>query len=69
MAPYRAVKSKDKRDWNGYRFFRHEVKKEIRVAEKEYLYVRNEINSNYGNSRSVWKTINDCLPRKSRLPE
>jgi hypothetical protein len=68
MAPYRAVKSKDKRDWNGYRFFRHEVKKEIRVAEKEYLYVRNEINSNYGNSRSLWKTINDCSPRKSRLP-
>jgi hypothetical protein len=61
----RAVKSKDKRDWNGYRFFRQEVKKEIRVAEKEYL--RNEINSNYGNSRSLWKTINDCLPRKSRL--
>jgi hypothetical protein len=63
---HRAVKSKDKRDWNGYRFFRQEVKKEIRVAEKEY--VRNEINSNYGNSRSLWKTINDCLPRKSRLP-
>ena len=61
----RVVKSKDKRDWNGNRFFRQEVKKEIRVAEKEY--VRNEINSNYGNSRSLWKTINDCLPRKSRL--
>lgn len=36
----RAVKSKDNRDWNGYRFFRQEVKKELRAAEKEY--VRNQ---------------------------
>ena len=59
----KAVRSNDNRDWNGYRFFRQEVKKELRAAEKEY--VRSELTSNSGNSRSLWKTINKCLPRKS----
>ena len=45
--PRRAIRTKDKTHWNAYRFFRQEVKREIRVAEKEYVY--NEIHNSKGN--------------------
>ena len=57
-----AGKTNDPLHWNGYRFFRQEVKKEIRVAEK--VHVRSQIPDSNGNSNSIWKFINRCLPRK-----
>ena len=40
-----AIRTKDKMHWNAYRFFRQEVKREIRLAEKEY--VCNEIHNRF----------------------
>ena len=57
-----AVKTRDPLHWNGYKFFRQEVKREIRIAEK--AYVRAQILDSKGNSNSIWKVINRCLPRK-----
>ena len=48
--------------WNGYRFFRQEVKREIRMNEK--VHVRTQILDSNGNSNSIWKIINRCLPCK-----
>ena len=57
-------KTNDPLHWNGYRFFRQEVKREIRVAEK--VQVRTQILDSNGNSNSIWKIINGCLPRKQQ---
>ena len=57
-----AGKTNDPLHWNGYRFFRQEVKREIRLAEK--VHVRTQILDSNGNSNSIWKIINRCLPRK-----
>ena len=58
----RARKTKDRLLCNAYNFFRQEVKREIRLAEK--VHVRSELQSSNGNSNSIWKTINRCLPKK-----
>ena len=57
-----ARKIKDHLLWNAYKFFRQEVKREIRLAEK--VHVRSELQNSNGNSNSIWKTINHCLPKK-----
>ena len=59
-----ARKTNDPLHWNGYRFFRQEVKREIRVAEK--VPVRTQILDSNENSNSIWKIINQCLPRKQQ---
>ena len=59
-----AGKTNDRLHRNGYRFFRQEVKREIHVADK--IHVRTEILDSNGNSNSIWKIINRCLPRKQR---
>ena len=60
-----AIRTNDKMHWNAYRSFRQEVKREIRFAEKEH--VCNEINNSNGNTNSIWKVINRCLPRRQPL--
>ena len=60
----RAIKTKDRLHWNTYRFFRQEVKREIRLAEMEH--VRTELENSNGNSNSIWKVLNRCLPRKDQ---
>ena len=57
-----AKRTSDRLHWNAYRFFRQEVKREIRLAEK--AYVRTELQNSKGNSNAIWKVINRCLPRK-----
>ncbi len=48
-------------DWEKFRMCRESVKRKLREAERKY--VQNEIyNSN--KSRSMWKVIRDCVPRK-----
>ena len=44
-------------------YFRQEVKREIRLAEKEH--VRSEILKSNGNSNSIWKILNRCIPKKN----
>ena len=60
----RAIKTKDRLHWNTYRFFRQEVKREIRFAEMEHG--RAELESSDGNVNSIWKVLNCCLPRKDQ---
>ena len=56
-----SIRTSDRLHWNAYRFFRQEVKREIRLAEK--AYVRIELQNSKGNSNEIWKVINRCLPR------
>ena len=58
----KARKTNDKLHWNAFRFFRQEVKREIRIAEKEY--VRSELLKSNGSTNSIWKIINHCLPNR-----
>ena len=55
----RAMRTDDKLHWNAYRFFRQEVKREIKFAEKEH--VRSEILKSNGNSNLIWKCMNKCM--------
>ena len=57
----KAMKTNDKLHWN--RHFRQEVKREIRLAEKEH--VRSEILKSNGNTNSIWKILNRYIPRKN----
>ena len=57
----KAIQTNDKLCWNGYRFFRQEVKRELRVAEK--IHVRNEIANSRGNTNATWKILNRCMSR------
>ena len=58
-----ARKSNDPLDWAAYKNFNREVKRELRLAEREH--VENQIRNNPYNTRCVWKTIRSCIPRKS----
>ena len=48
----KARKTNEKLHWNAFSFFRQEVKREIRIAEKEY--VRSELLKCNGNTNSIW---------------
>ena len=57
-----ARKTNDALAWSGYKFFTREVKRELRIAEREHL--EEQIN-NPRDTRSIWKTIRSCIPKKS----
>ena len=48
---------------NAYRHFRQEVKREIRLAEKEHVH--SEILKSSGKTNSIWKILNRYIPRKN----
>ena len=58
------MKTNDKLHWNAYKFFRQEVKREIRLAER--TYVRSQIINSKGNTNSIWKVINRCVVRRTQ---
>ena len=58
-----ARKSNDRLDWAAYKNFKWEVKRKLRLAEREH--VENQIRNNPNNPRCVWKTIRSCISRKS----
>ncbi len=60
--PYKlARQTRMQSDWEKIRMCRESVKRKLREAERKC--VQNEIyNSN--KSRSMWKVIRDCVPRK-----
>ena len=58
----RGMKTSDKLHWNAYRHFRQEVKREIRLAEKEHVGA--EILKSNGNTNSIWKILNRYISRK-----
>ena len=59
----RAIKTNDRLHWNAYRHFRQEVKREIRLAEKEH--VRSEILKSKCKTNSNWRILNRYIPRKN----
>ena len=44
--------------WSAYRNFHGEVKREIKLAERELI--SNQIKKDPGNSNNIWKTIRLC---------
>ena len=49
--------------WTAYRNFRQEVKREIRIAEREF--VAEQIQGNPNNTNNIWKAIRHCILNKS----
>ena len=60
-----AGKTNDPLHWNGYRFFRQEVKREICVAEK--VHVRTQILDSKGNSTSIGKSSTDVYHVNNKI--
>ena len=58
-----ARKTNDPLAWASYRSLRGEVKRDLRVAEREYI--AEQIRANPNNTRCLWKTIRSCIPKKS----
>ena len=58
----RAIKTKDRLHWNTYRFFRQEVKREIRFAEMEH--VRAELENSNGNVNSILESVKSLSSQK-----
>ena len=56
-------KTNDALAWSGYKFFKREVKRELRIAEREHL--EEQIRNNPRDTRSIWKTIRSCIPKNS----
>ena len=59
----KAKKTNDPLSWTAYRYFRQEVKREIRIAEQEF--VAQQIQRNPNNTNNIWKAIRQCIPCKS----
>ena len=58
-----AKKSKDPYSWLQHKICCHEVKREIRLAEREY--VNQQIQNNQNNTNCIWKSIRSCIPKRS----
>ena len=58
-----ARKTDDLLAWSAYKNFKKEVKREIKIAEMEF--VQEQIKNNLNNSNCLWKTIQMCIPSKS----
>ena len=58
-----ARKTNDPLHWSGYKTRKREVKRELRLAEREF--VADQIKNNPNNARWLWKTIRSCIPNKS----
>ena len=60
-----AKKTNDPLAWKTCKFFRQEVKREIRIAGRD-LIVAEQIKKNPNNTISIWKTIRHCIPHRSK---
>ena len=58
-----AKKSKNSYAWLQYKICCREVKREIRLAEREY--VNQQIQNNKNNTNCIWKSLRSCIPKKS----
>ena len=58
-----ARKTNDALAWSGYKLFKREVERELRIAEREHL--EEQIRNNPKDIRCIWKTIKSCIPKKS----
>ena len=60
----RFLKTRDFTDWNNYKKLRNDVKAMLRKAELKYN--SEEAQQKKGNSRSLWKIINQLIPSKEK---
>ena len=51
--------------WTAYRYFRQEVKREIRIAEQDFF--AEEILRNPSSTNDIWKAILHCIPNKFKF--
>ena len=58
-----ARKTNNLKAWASYRSLRGEVKRNLRVAEREFI--AEQIRTNPNNTCCLWKTIRSCVPKKS----
>ena len=58
-----AKKTNDWMAWTAYRNCRQEIKREIRIAEREF--VAEQIQGIPNNPNNIWKAIRHCIPNKS----
>ena len=58
-----ARKTNDPLAWAGYKNFKREVKRELRLAEQQYA--ETQIRNNPNNTGCIWKTIRSFIPKKS----
>ena len=58
-----AKKTNDQMAWTAYRNCRQEIKREIRIAEREF--VAEQIQGIPNNPNNIWKAIRHCIPNKS----
>ena len=61
-----AKKSNDPYAWLQYKICCREVRREIRLAEREY--VNQQIQNNKNNTNCIWKSIRSYIPKKSTTP-
>ena len=59
----KAKKTNDPLSWTAYMYFRQNVKREIRIAEQEF--VPEQIQKNPNNTNNIWKAIRHCIPNIS----
>ena len=55
--------TKDPLAWSSYKSYCRQVKRKIRLAEKEFM--EQQIKENRNNTNTMWKVIRSCIPKKS----
>jgi len=63
-AKKRAIRTGLESDWKDYKRFRNRLNNKIKFAKSNYY--KEKIKSDNGDSRSIWKTINQVLNRKTK---
>ena len=58
-----ARQTNDPAAWSGYKNFKREVKRELRIAQRNF--VEDSISQNANDPNAMWKTIRSCIPKKS----
>jgi hypothetical protein len=57
-----AKQTNDPVAWSAYRNYKHEVRRELRLAQK--AYVEDQIQQNPNDVNTAWKTIRLCMPKR-----
>ena len=58
-----AKQTNDSAAWSAYRNYKHEVRQELRIAQK--AYVEDQIKQNPNDANTTWKMIRSCIPKRS----
>ena len=58
-----ARQTNDPAAWSGYKNFKQEVKRELWIAQRNF--VEDSISQNANDTNAMWKTIRSCIPKKS----